>query len=140
MSAFHPLFVFFFCSSSSPPPVFLFFHAPMVPQPTPWTGPADPRLVDPALALESDIPVPPLPFLRNTSGRPWKSAHGATVRSQAPKVASGSAWTKRLVVRKKDAAFKKLEKSVDFFAPSRSTGGELIFGLLLQGYEGRKGD
>lgn len=84
----------------------------MVPQPTPWTGPADPRFVDPTIALESSVPVPPLPFLRNTSGRPWKQSHGATVRSQAPKVATGSAWTKRLEARKKEDAVKKIEKSV----------------------------
>ena len=82
----------------------------MVPQPTPWTGPSDPRLVDPTIALESSVPVPPLPFLRNTSGRPWKQSHNATVRAQAPKVAAGSAWSKRLEARKKDEAVKKLEK------------------------------
>ncbi|KAL8278473.1 hypothetical protein RQP46_009163 [Phenoliferia psychrophenolica] len=84
----------------------------MVPQPNPWTGPSDPRLVDPTIAVESSVPVPPLPFLRNTSGRPWKQAHGATVRSQAPKVATGSAWSKRLEARKKDDAVKKLEKEM----------------------------
>ncbi|KAK4703586.1 rRNA-processing protein CGR1, partial [Phenoliferia sp. Uapishka_3] len=84
----------------------------MVPQPLSWTGPSDPRLVDPTIALESDEPVPALPFLRNTSGRPWKQAHGATVRTQAPKVAAGSAWTKRLELRKKEDAVKKLEKDM----------------------------
>jgi rRNA-processing protein CGR1 len=67
---------------------------------------------DLSVCLPATEPIPPLPFLKNTSGRFWKQGHSATVRAQAGKSkdASSSAFAKRLITRKKDEGVKKLEK------------------------------
>lgn len=86
----------------------------MVPIPT-WTAPADPRLdVDLTVCLEGPTPEP-RPFQRTVSGRFWKTAHSATVRSQqSDNRKQASTWAKRQVLRKKDDGVKKIEKCVTF--------------------------
>lgn len=89
----------------------------MVPQPAPWSAPVDPRLVvDPT--AHTDGEVPPMPFLRNASSRPWKKPKGPTVRTQKSDK-SALNWDKRQEARKKDDAVKKLERWVILFGFSR---------------------
>lgn len=82
----------------------------MVPQPLPYSAPPDPKLAfDPTATSHEDEPIEPLAFLRNTSGRPWKTAHKATVRTQKSDK-SASNWDKRQEARKKADGVKKIEK------------------------------
>lgn len=82
----------------------------MVPIPV-WTErPVDPRLVDPTITTGGPLATEGLPFVRNVSGRAWKSVQAtATVRTQkAGKM--GTSWAKRQVTRAKDDSVKLIER------------------------------
>lgn len=82
----------------------------MVPKPVWEERPGPEWKVDPSEHTDAAV-VPPEPVLgRNVSGRPWKSARGATNRTQSGKKDSSASFAKRAEQRKKEDAAKKLEK------------------------------